>query len=175
MNTGIYKIEIGDYFYIGQSINMSRREIEHKCDLKKGKHCNSFMQNVFNKKNDFNFKVLVYAESHMLDDIEQGLIDSYYEDKLCMNASKDVESPMRGMKHSDKSCKLMALNHVQGKVYTGKSHWNYDNTIYSYVHKDGVEERCTQNELMLKYNLSQAGVNGITTGRRKTHKGWRLV
>lgn len=51
INAGIYVIEIEgcEKFYIGSTINFKRRKWEHLNKLRKNKHYNPYMQNVFNK------------------------------------------------------------------------------------------------------------------------------
>lgn len=39
--------------YFGQTRNFSKRSLEHKNDLKADRHCNSWLQRLFNKGNSF--------------------------------------------------------------------------------------------------------------------------
>jgi len=52
---------------------------------------------------------------------------------------------------------------------------NIDLTVYSFIHIDGTVEQCRRHELCKKYTLHQQNVAQLVKGRRKTHKGWRLV
>ena len=56
---GVYLLEFsnGD-FYVGRSVNIKDRMISHRCKLKHNKHGNKFMQNVYNKYGDFQYKLL---------------------------------------------------------------------------------------------------------------------
>jgi group I intron endonuclease len=56
---GIYLMEFtnGD-IYIGRSIDIKRRIKRHRDQLKNNKHCNRFLQNVYNKHGDFEYRVL---------------------------------------------------------------------------------------------------------------------
>lgn len=62
MGTGIYAIicKPTNKLYIGQSINIRGRKASHLRDLLSGKHCNSYLQNTFNKygRSNFAFQVL---------------------------------------------------------------------------------------------------------------------
>jgi len=62
MTIGIYAIicKPTAKLYIGQSINIRSRKNQHLKDLLKGKHCNSYLQNAFNKygRPNFAFQVL---------------------------------------------------------------------------------------------------------------------
>ena len=212
MNTGIYRIEIGDYFYIGQSIELDKRKSTHLNNLRKGTHCNRMMQSVYNKYQNFSFKVMLNCGADQLDMLEQSALDVCYGDEDCMNLSKDVKSPGRGRivtaktrklmgearkgkKASSESRKLMS-NAKQGKNNPnygkkGKNHHNYgmqhssearkkigqgriSPTKYTFLHKDGVEETCTQYELRMKYSLDSSGISRLVSGKAKTCKGWRL-
>lgn len=84
----IYEIQIGEYFYVGSTKSKGKRKSRHLSTLKKGKHFNKFMQNVYDKYEAYNFKVLV--ECKTLDDmkyIEEETIKDYKSKygKLCMN------------------------------------------------------------------------------------------
>lgn len=46
---GIYRLSVEEHSYIGSSKNLYARLAEHRTDLRKGRHANSFLQNVVNK------------------------------------------------------------------------------------------------------------------------------
>jgi hypothetical protein len=56
-----------------------------------------------------------------------------------------------------------------------KKHIRYDHTIYSFVHKSGITEDCTQNELLKKYKLNKGNLSSMIRGDVKSVKGWRLA
>lgn len=74
---GIYKIEIGCYIYIGQSIDILNRIKQHKNKLKRNSHCNKFMQNVFNKYKTFESEILIKCSKEYLVEYEDICINSY--------------------------------------------------------------------------------------------------
>jgi group I intron endonuclease len=95
-NVGIYQIRnilTGD-LYIGQSVNLKQRKYSHFKDLKKNKHRNQRLQNVYNKYGDdvFVFEILLYCEREFLTYYEQGMVDSlnpsYNICRECVNSSK---------------------------------------------------------------------------------------
>jgi hypothetical protein len=53
-----------------------------------------------------------------------------------------------------------------------KSKLHRDPTIYHFVHVDGIEEKCTQYDLRMKYKLGQAHTAELARGARKSYKGW---
>lgn len=57
MKSCIYEIKIGQYYYIGKDM-LNKRKREHLNLLIKNKHYNKFMQNAFNKYQEFNFSIL---------------------------------------------------------------------------------------------------------------------
>lgn len=81
MKSGIYMITCNESkkVYIGSSRNMKSRYQVHLSDLKRGKHGNPYMVNVFKKygKEAFNFSVLEYCGNEFLLDREYFWIDHY--------------------------------------------------------------------------------------------------
>lgn len=63
---GIYYIKVHEQTYIGSSIDLHGRLLEHKQILKRGKHHCSRMQNIFNKYGDqcVQFSILEISDSH---------------------------------------------------------------------------------------------------------------
>lgn len=92
MNTGIYRItclENGSY-YIGRANNFTRRFIRHKSDLRCGRHDNQILQRIFDKYGlePLKFEVLVICKDPYMTELEQTLIDEYFNDSLCINLSR---------------------------------------------------------------------------------------
>lgn len=58
MTIGIYKITnvINGKMYVGQSVNIENRWLEHRCDLRNNRHHNSPLQNSWNKYGESKFK-----------------------------------------------------------------------------------------------------------------------
>ncbi len=79
--SGIYCIEdlITHRKYIGQSTNMYSRQRKHICELNNGEHYNEYLQNVWTKygAEKFDFSVLEYCDSDLLDERECYYIDKY--------------------------------------------------------------------------------------------------
>ena len=201
MNTGIYRIEIGDYFYWGSTMNYTKREREHHSGLRGGCHPNIKMQNVYDKYKDFEMNLVVFTNENILQ-IEQEFIDLDYDNHYCMNLAKDAISPMLGRTHTQKTRKLMSearkgkqhsseSRKLMSKAKQGKNHPMYGKklssearkkmsqarispTKYTFIHNDGVEETCTQYDLRTKYNLNRSCLSKVTLGQYSHHKGWRI-
>lgn len=191
-NTGIYRIQIGDYFYFGQSQDLKNRKSAHLCALRKGNHKNPKMQNVYNKYQDFSFSAIVYAEIKELNQIEQGLLDIYCGNNLCMNIALDASAPARGLRRSEETLRKMSeaqigtKNHFYGKKHSEKSkkkmseakkgvnNPTYNPEIFTFIHDEHGEITCTRHEFLSKYNLDGSNVTKVIKGKYQQHKGWRL-
>jgi group I intron endonuclease len=81
MTTGIYAIVCNptNKVYIGQSINIRSRKNQHVKDLLMSKHCNSYLQNTFNKygRSAFSFRVLENCSKEELTSREAYWIQKY--------------------------------------------------------------------------------------------------
>lgn len=84
----IYEIKINKYRYIGSTKNKSKRKYTHLKLLKNNKHFNKFMQNVYNKHNEYEFIVLKFCKNKIeMQKTEEKYIKIYkkiYGD-LCVN------------------------------------------------------------------------------------------
>jgi len=75
---GIYKITIGEYFYVGSSQDIHKRVYRHLSDLRKSVHRNRFMQRVYDKHLDMSFTVLEIVSVEDLLNVEQAYLCRYY-------------------------------------------------------------------------------------------------
>jgi hypothetical protein len=57
---GIYIIEVGEYYYIGKSVDIFSRWSSHYTSLKMGTHSSKLLQDFFNREGilKFNFRIL---------------------------------------------------------------------------------------------------------------------
>ena len=178
MNSGLYQINIGDYFYFGQAQDLKKRKSQHLSRLKKGTHNNPLMQNVYNKYQKFDFQEVLHCSVDDLDQQEQRLLDAFWGTEGCMNIAKDAKAFHRGLKHTEESKKKMSeaqkgeKNYMYGK--TGEKCPKYDHTLYTFIHDEHGEVTCTQYELWTKHNLNQSHLSKVVSGKYKQHKGWSL-
>lgn len=129
---GIYKIQSvvkPSRVYIGSAINVTERWRKHINDLTLDKHCNSKLQNHYNKYgvSDLQFSVLVECELEELVVIEQYFLDS---NKPFFNVCK-VAGNTVGYKHTEATKKKMrgrpkSKLHKErlSKARLGKEPWN---------------------------------------------------
>lgn len=130
MESGIYIIKstIGNRVYIGQSININARIINHKKKLKAGTHANRYLQRYVNKYgfNKLKFSVIEKCENHFLNERESYWIfyyNSCNEGFNCTTGGED--NPMNHAKNRlAVSEKLKGL--IKSKEWVKKIHDNID-------------------------------------------------
>lgn len=80
-NCGIYYIKnnISQQIYIGQTVDIQRRQKQHFQALKNNKHVNNYLQNSFNKygENAFEFGVIEHCNPDKLDELEKAYMNMY--------------------------------------------------------------------------------------------------
>lgn len=78
---GIYKIEnkVTNKVYIGKSVNIEKRWVQHRCHLNNNVHANDYLQKAWNKYGEiaFNFSVLCECEESVIDEKEVYYINLY--------------------------------------------------------------------------------------------------
>lgn len=76
--SGIYKLKIGDGFYIGSAVVLTKRLAQHYNDLRAIRHCNIHLQRSFNKIGTIDFDIVEIVE-----DVTQLIArEQYYIDTL---------------------------------------------------------------------------------------------
>lgn len=92
MTAGIYKIEIGPYFYYGRAVDVEGRLTVHRHHLKKGTHRNPHMIAAFNKYGEFTTTHIVACPVEDLPRYEAAFVNGSLANPRCMNiAGVDVE------------------------------------------------------------------------------------
>lgn len=103
-NCGVYQIKniiTGD-IYIGSSVQLEKRILDHKRKLSIKKHHSIILQRAYDKygKNAFKYSIICNCDKNLVLYMEQIYIDSnnpYY------NTAKSTTAPMLGRKHSEAS------------------------------------------------------------------------
>lgn len=115
---GIYRIlnVINGYCYIGSAVNLRQRWVNHRSDLRHGKHANTYLQNAWNLYGEavFRFEILEHvADSGQLIEREQHYMDSLQpEYNLAPLAGSQL-----GMVRSEETRQRMRTAHT-GKAHT---------------------------------------------------------
>lgn len=123
MSCGIYKIYFEDgSFYIGCSINIEKRILDHKSALNRNAHKNDKLQSQFNKYKVLNYVILGTCEIDQIYLKEQ----QYIRD---MNATHSLNISLGGrgtlpgeLHPSSKTSNLQAVQIVEMLAYTFKAH-----------------------------------------------------
>lgn len=103
---GVYKIELNDKCYIGSSINLHKRQVEHYWRLKKGIHINKHLQNAYNK---YGAEKLVYSILEVTENVgEVVTIEQKYIDKLNPEYNiRLIAESNYGFRHTEESKQKM--------------------------------------------------------------------
>ena len=101
--SGIYGIKINGKMYVGKTLNVNLRWIQHRSNLKRNKHVNPYLQNAYNKHNEVEFSIIEEAEYWL---IEKEIM---WMDKLKSkypygyNITDGGEQVMLGRKHTEEA------------------------------------------------------------------------
>ena len=108
----VYKISIGDYFYIGCSKRINKRITQHRCDLKHNRHPNHKLSEAFNKSSNFDWEILCEVEERKeAFKTERGLLKKEKGNEYCCNLLSKEEGNRKGIKHSEQSkAKISKIN-----------------------------------------------------------------
>ena len=139
--SGIYKMywENNDYFYYGQSVNISYRKSSHKNSLLKGIHKNRKVQSVFNKYGLPIFDIVELCTIDMLDEREQLYLDAHHSDKNCCNINK-LATSSKGIKQTLESIEKNRISHLlifdgDKNPFFGKKHSDETKALLSLMKK----------------------------------------
>jgi len=146
MSSGIYQIIINEKGYIGSSNNVKRRKNEHLSMLSRNKHVNKKLQNIYNKYQNIQFKILLSCN---IDELEK-LENEYLNNKLFNNELNIKDAARGGF--------LIGEKHKRSKITENKAI-----NIIELINK-GLSSLEISNELNISYYI----VNNI-----KTKKLWK--
>lgn len=102
--TGLYTITqvASGRHYIGSSMNVERRMMNHRTLLRSGKHENERLQFSWNKHGEsaFDFSALEEVPAETLLSREQAYLDAFFDDLYNLSRVAGVPPNMRGVQHS---------------------------------------------------------------------------
>ncbi len=134
MASGIYAIMnmVTEKWYIGSALNIKRRWNEHKCELRRNKHSNAYLQSSWNKHKEINFYffVLEYTSISFLLSREQHWIDITEVIKNGYNLIPIAGSSL-GFKHSPETKEKLRLLSLGNSFAKGRknTHEQTENMI----------------------------------------------
>jgi group I intron endonuclease len=112
MNAGIYIIKNtkNEKVYVGSSVDVDLRLLDHKCMLEKNIHYNKKLQNAWNKYGEGNFSFFpicsVFDKSHLIQleqfhiDLMKSAVKGY---NICPKAYSTLGAPKRGVRHTEET------------------------------------------------------------------------
>lgn len=111
--SGIYIIKnfANECFYIGQSVDMFVRHLQHWSELRRQVHCNKKLQRDWNKYGEecFWFEVLEYCSIDELNFREQVYLDAYVGIRHCYNKNSKATHGEYGLKRSERTRKNQGI------------------------------------------------------------------
>lgn len=136
---GIYKIYCSetDKIYIGETINLSQRLQKHFSLLRKNKHSNPILQNIFNKYGEDTFYVDVLEYLEIIDDVELKTIEQTWQQKFpnCISLdSNEIYHIERGEKWKNNQKEILNIAREKAVEICSKSI-----IVYNIENKESIE------------------------------------
>lgn len=178
----------GTQFDFSKKYNFNRSGVSAMCKGRTTSHFGWYLKGTVKigrskGKDNYNYNFTKYEffnkELNILENMTQNDFSKKYKinhspiSALCRGARKSIYGwtclnvmPQNVLKKETKE-KI-------SKSLSGPNNHNYDKTIRIFKHKDGNIEKCTMNELKVKYGLS-CHISSVISGRLKHHKGWSYV
>ena len=126
--SGLYRIinKINNKFYIGSTTNIIERFYNHRSQLNRNIHDNSYLQRSWNKygKDNFDFITLKECEEKDLITEEQKELNTHFGNDYCYNLSPSADVSMRGVPRSEEVKLKISL------AQKGKPRWNKEQKKY---------------------------------------------
>lgn len=190
--SGIYKLVIGNKFYIGSAVNLYNRINLHKFQLLKNKHHNILVQRKFNKIRKLNYEILEFCnkesliekEQYYLDTLKPELnLDKFANSRLGSKLSKESIEKRKntiqnkgGFRHSNESKRKIGLAQLgtkrseEIKIKTTGS--NNPNSLFTNEDIKNILELFTVG-IMIRDVASMYNCNRNTIARIKSNKTYK--
>lgn len=164
IKSGIYKIfwSNNPYFYYGQAVNLMKRKNTHFGSMRRGKHKNPKIQNIFNKHGFPSFEVIETCELKLLNEKEQIYIDLHFNNPFCCNI-QPLAMSSKGVKHSAETIEKNRLAHL--KICEGEK-----NPFYGKKHTVETRKKISdskKNKKFPKVSESKKGIVASIETRKK--------
>jgi group I intron endonuclease len=189
MKSYIYQIRnlLDEKKYIGQTINIDKRQQDHFSYLRRGSHFNRHLQSAFNKygERNFVFEILIMSEDQTEEELNILEIQTIakIDKKLRYNISLGGQTSMKGRKHSPETLVKLSKSHMGKKASAEtKALWSKnrkgnrhqaklnENQVHEIKFKHLAEKKLTMKEIGELY-----GVCGTTISHIKNDKNWSNI
>ena len=161
---GIYKIKniINNKIYIGQSIRIEKRWIDHKKTLRSNSHRNVYLQNAWNKYGEDNFihEIIEECDVSELNDKEIYWINYY-----------NSTNPLYGYNLDGGGNCNKEVSDITKKKLSISNSGNNNSQSHSVVCLETKEIFSTIREANDKYNISKGAISSCCRNKRKIAKG----
>jgi len=197
MQCGIYKINIGDEFYIGSSIDIEQRWNNHirACNSNR---CNRKMAAAFQKNPTLNFEVIEECTEDVLLEREQFYIDTLkpslniapiagkapgYSRKCRLKDPFGEVHTFESLKHAcmEHNLCMGALSDLLNGNRNEHKGWVREDYEHTKVRRRGVldpddNKHIVENvtEFCMKHDISVGSFSSLLRGRMLHYRGWRL-
>lgn len=165
--SGIYLLNCNNRPYIGSSNNLYRRLLEHKYELKKGKHSNDFMQNIYNKYGIDTFEYLILEYCNPKDRIEK---EKYYIEFFNSDLNLQKCPVLKTLsKYSKEKLSSSILKGRKEGRYVNSVHqnlWNGPINIYDF-YGNKIGEYLNVSHASVDLNISEEDVKKLCGGYTK--------
>lgn len=85
VTAGVYRIDIGGRYYYGSSVDLTDRRREHLSLLKRGKHTNAYIQELFSKGHKLKYTIVETCHREYVKFVEQTYLDAHRGKPECLN------------------------------------------------------------------------------------------
>lgn len=178
---GVYKIvnKINGKYYIGSSTNINQRWYNHRCELRKNRHGNQYLQNAWNKYGESNFEFIIVELTDFNNrlNIEQTYLDICRDNRnISYNIGTDTVGFFKGCHHTSESrIKIgnahrgMIISEEQKKRQSLLMRGRYigsKNPMYGKKQSESAKRKMSREDKHI-YSFSNIRNNQIFVGTRK--------
>jgi group I intron endonuclease len=115
MTAGIYYItnKVNGHKYVGSSVDIEKRWIDHKCALKGGRHHSIYLQRAWDKygEENFEFKIMAYTDPDKAVVLEDFILQNFF-DRFEYNIAEGAPASMLGRHLSEEHKQKISKSHI---------------------------------------------------------------
>lgn len=190
---------VNDKKCIGSTKNFKRRCIDHRSALRHKRHCNSHLQNAWNKHGEDNFQFIIIENCKLDELIEK---EGYWIEKLQTHKREFGYNICRYPRASRLGCKARPETIEKMRISNGgKNHPNWGKKMskkwianmkravtgipkpnsgikkkYLIINPNGIIiEICGLRKFCRENNLNQTAFFKVANGQQYEHRGWKSI